>query len=71
MSHCLKKALKSSSCAKGIHTYIAAVWKKTADKEVCELFVCQNCMTHFDKTEREIMCKHYKDELEKEDVNEK
>jgi len=66
MSRCLKKTIKSSTCAKGVHTYIPAVWKKSGDKEICELFVCQHCMTHFDKQEREIMCKHYQDEASKE-----
>lgn len=70
MSHCLAKSGKTSNCSKGIHTYIPAVWKKSGDKETCELFVCQHCMTHFDKQEREIMCAHYKKELVNEDIKE-
>lgn len=66
MSQCLKKTIKNSSCSKGTHTFIPAVWKKQGDKEICEMFVCQHCMMPFEKTEREIMCQHYKKEEEKD-----
>lgn len=59
------KISNCKDCANGKHTFIPAVWSVSANKRVCEMFVCQHCMMPFDKTEREIMCQHHKCELEK------
>jgi len=61
-----KKLSQSNNCGKGLHTFIPAVWKKSADKDVCELFVCQHCMMPFNKIEREVMCKFHNDDAPKE-----
>ena len=59
MSGCVKKCTQNKACASGTHTYICAAWKVSPEKKVCDLFVCQNCMTPFTKQEREIMSQHY------------
>ena len=55
----IRKIQKQKSCSAGGHTFIPAVWKESGGKKVCELFVCQHCMVHFDKSEREVACLHH------------